>query len=63
MIGLGLIGLGVFIIWKTRKVCSNFWQNIKHARCCCWNCNNAPSRPSQQMEMEMERLSTGGAEL
>ncbi|MGH0152449.1 UNVERIFIED_CONTAM: hypothetical protein FKN15_022297 [Acipenser sinensis] len=63
LIGLGLIGLGVFIIWKTRKVCSNFWQNIKHARCCCWNCNNAPSRPSQQMEMEMERLSTGGAEL
>ncbi|KAK1151977.1 myelin-oligodendrocyte glycoprotein-like [Acipenser oxyrinchus oxyrinchus] len=61
MIGLGVIGFGVFIIWKTRRVCSNVWQNIKHARCCCWNCNNAPSCPSQQMEME--RLSSGGAEL
>ncbi|XP_058868225.1 myelin-oligodendrocyte glycoprotein-like isoform X2 [Acipenser ruthenus] len=60
-----MIGLGLISIWKTRKVCSNFWQNIKHVRCCCWNCNNAPSRPSQemQMEMEMERLSSGGADL
>ncbi|XP_041094615.1 CD276 antigen-like isoform X2 [Polyodon spathula] len=60
---LGILGLGPigFIIYKMRRGCSNFWQNMKCARCHCWNSNNARSRPSQQMEME--KLSAGCTEL